>query len=90
MKTVKLVTIPEHQEPQVTSVLCDLCGKEIKPSPRGEVNRVEIEHTYGTSWPECGGGSILFFDVCPECFMGKVVPALEEMGATPQTREWEY
>jgi len=84
-------------ETYTSKVVCDLCGKEA-PHPSDwrpwaiggfDVTETEVTMKTGEQYPECGGGSRFFFDVCPECFKSKVVPAMQALGAELQEEEWD-
>jgi hypothetical protein len=78
----------------LTELTCDICKRKA-PSPsrynpwaegRFDVTDVRVRYEDGDSYPEGGGsGDEVFFDICPECFVNRVVPAIEAMGATLQT-----
>jgi hypothetical protein len=44
----------------------------------------------GQSYPEGGDGEEIEFDICPECFTGKLIPWLESQGAKAVKRDWEW
>lgn len=91
MKTYKTEIIT-REEQTIDVYSCDLCGRA-SPSPydwaegrrRDLDTRIELrDATYGQFDPT---GTIISADVCPECFTGKVVPALEALGLKFRTRD---
>lgn len=66
---------------------CELCGAELdsrggrKKTPDAYNHEVcEIKAEQGNNWPGEGWASGVATDVCFDCFMQKVKPALEQMG----------
>jgi len=59
-------------ETQVSSVLCDKCGKEMSTyeSPMG--NGVCINYRAGYDSEHFGDGTLISFDVCEECIFNMV------------------
>lgn len=91
MKTFKMETIT-REEKTVDVFSCDICGKA---SPGkydwGEDENHDIsvsvelnDYNYSTSDRK---GYYMRTDICPECFRGKVVPALEDIGAVFRTKD---
>jgi hypothetical protein len=77
---------------RVISLTCDLCGHKVEgdewgPSGRFAEETTEISHE--RSWNRYGEGEweTISADICPECFRGKVVPALEAIGVKFQREE---
>ncbi len=68
-------------------VTCDLCGEETDNSGF-DVDNVEVTCRTGEQYPECGSGEEIEVDMCSDCFKNKLVPWLEEQGATIETKEW--
>lgn len=57
---------------------CDFCKQTI-PDNRGyKQNSVEIEASLGDCYPECDTRTTYEIDCCPDCFLNKVKPQLEE------------
>ena len=79
---------------------CDLCGKPSKgygsdwKGANYEVDETEIEVTIrqkeGYNWPEGGSGTNYDIDLCPTCFLGKLVPWLRSQGATIEAENWDW
>lgn len=91
MKTYKTETIT-REESVVNVYSCDLCGR-ISPSQYdwAEERKRELsthlelrDSTYGGFDPV---GTTTSADVCPECFVDKVVPALEAIGLKFRTTD---
>ena len=99
MRIEKTRVVPEKEEKYTAEILCDICGAKSPqhrwdPADWGEdcydVEEVEIRYKTGSSYPEGVSGEEIFFDICPECFEEKVLPALAALGASPQEREWDH
>jgi hypothetical protein len=71
----------------VKEIRCDMCPavtkRELCWPGRGDnnVNRTKIEFEYGSSYPEGQWTTTQSFDVCPDCWEGKVVPWFMSQGA---------
>lgn len=76
---------------EIESITCDLCKQTYRGEEWGaktyETLDVTVEFKKGDSYPGSGDHTILIYDVCPACFMGKLVPAMKEMGAGDPHRE---
>jgi hypothetical protein len=55
-----------------------------------DVNETEISFNKGENYPEGGFGEKLEFDICPDCFMNKLVPWMKEQGSEPRKTEWDW
>jgi len=66
------------------STICDICKKVHKGSgwkkETFEVLETEVRIKTGSSYPEGGSGEDMHFDICPKCFMEKLIPWLKGMG----------
>lgn len=85
---------------------CDLCGakaREIRvfgddrrrSSEEWEmgaydVRRTTIECAVGDSYSDSGNTETTSFDVCPDCFLGKLVPWMAAQGASPTTERTDW
>jgi hypothetical protein len=70
---------------------CDLCGVKGPDSYTDDwesstydnkevVVSVTVKHKDGASYPEGGSGREFHPDICPKCFVEKVLPALRALG----------
>ena len=55
-----------------------------------DVLETRVELKEGVSYPEDSHGEIKSFDLCPKCFVEKLIPWFESQGAKVQESEWEY
>jgi hypothetical protein len=77
---------------------CDLCGKVAKSgnweSSTYEVNEteitVEVRQKDGVSYPDGGGGTLYWVDMCPDCFKNKLIPWLESQGCQADRKDWSW
>ncbi len=76
-------TTPKPWFPTITT--CDLCGLETAPGHDWpsqtwyEQNETEITCTIGEVYPDGDDHrGYIRLDVCPKCFVDKLVPAVEE------------
>lgn len=89
-KTKKV--IPEHEKEIVSHTTCDICKRSNKHGKdRCDISETEINYrVVDYLFPECGGGTNYRYDICHECFVDKVMPALSDLGAVPTIEEWDY
>ena len=88
----KVVVTKEYNE--VVSTTCDICKKTFPgmewPREPYSILETNVSMKIGTSYPECGDGVETIFDICPDCFVTKLIPALRALGAEPREREWSW
>lgn len=101
MRIFKDKFTPARHDKVCVSMQCDLCGKVSESvhdwsSSLYELNETEvsiktiIRHSNGYSYPE-GGNSINYeIDICPECFMEKLIPWLKSQGADIKETESDW
>ena len=95
-RAIKTRTTEPEEGTYTAEVRCDLCG-ELAPRPESyypweksyDVVRPDVRMQTGSHYPEGGSGEIIFFDICPECFTSKVIPALKALGAEPIAKDWD-
>lgn len=97
MRRYEVVRFPAREEQREVAVVCDLCGRHGEGGSwvgMYKVDEVEVEVTIirheGVSYPEGGWGTDYIVDLCPQCFMGRLVPWLREQGAKITERKWEW
>jgi hypothetical protein len=87
-------------------IVCDLCSKNgigdkwNKWSYRllagswnnnsYDIDRTEISYESGSSFPEGGSSEIISYDICPDCFMEKLIPWLKSQGAEGHVEEIDW
>lgn len=90
MRTV--VTVKSERS-VVESIKCDICGKISKgwdwSTSAFEVGRTEVTMKTGEQYPECGHGKEIELDICPDCFITKLVPFVEGFGTKVEVKEWD-
>lgn len=94
MRETKTEVIPERTQER-HRIVCDLCNKATDwqqdwTSDMYAIAETEIRLSTGTRYPECSNREDTVFDVCPECFQGKVIPALVALGMTPRSEEHSW
>ena len=94
MKIKEKKVIPKKEVEQVIAIQCDLCGKQYHPRNWGgslyDVKRTEVSYESGEVYPEGGSTELISYDICPKCFMEKLVPWLESQGAEYEESELDY
>ena len=89
MQHTKKVPVPATSRTEVTQVTCDLCGQPLRTTSSG--GDVTVSYEKGVHYPEGGSGTRVEFDLCAECFEGKLMTWFRENGATgPRETEWDY
>lgn len=94
MKTFKTIT---RDSEVIDKVTCDLCGVicyggydwDTKDSNAYSIEQTTIEYRKGTSYPECRFGETTTIDICPKCFIEKLIPWMKSQGCEPTITEWE-
>lgn len=103
-KHMKSVTVPAteaHTKDVVDYVSCDLCHRQSKTGDYrfGETDwnpenyhhdKVAVHREEGCNYPEIGNSTYTIFDICPDCFLNKLLPWLQEQGACPRTEETDW
>jgi hypothetical protein len=92
---IEKYTIPAKQGERKIP-LCDFCGREGNSlggdwtwtEDNYDVKVTAVGYKTGSSYPEGGSGTTLGVDACPECFMDKVKPKIEELGVEFHETEW--
>ena len=78
---------------------CDICGYKVEGVlgygdnwDMDQTNHAEVilQMSTGTSYAESVSGKRINVDVCPKCFMDKVLPYLKSLGAVVYEEPWEY
>ena len=95
-KVEKRTSVKEYEH--LVSRTCDLCGAEAAgegwDSTKWNVNETEVEievrSKRGTEYPEGGCGTKIVIDICPKCFMGKLIPWVNSQGANVKSVEWDW
>lgn len=61
---------------------CDFCDKDLDKQGTGSWSAYEttIEAVVGERFPECDSRTRYTIDACVECFIEKVIPAIEALG----------
>lgn len=88
---------------KINKIICDICKKEFKgdkskwiPLEQGSIysnyntEETSVSFKYGNEYPEGGSGYIIKYNICPYCFMNKLVPWLESQGAAIVEEEYDY
>ena len=78
---------------QVVRISCDLCGgsgvadwKEDSYDAADTTVTLRTGHNY----PEGGGGEDTTIDICPKCFVEKLIPWVKSQGGEPTVTEWDW
>lgn len=94
MKIKEKKLIPEKEVEVVVAVKCDLCSKEFRTSNWGgssfDIERTSVSYESGQVYPEGGSTELISYDICPKCFMNKLVPWLESQGAEYTLKDNDY
>lgn len=95
MKVQKTIEVPAMARTVVDHLVCDLCGKKSEGdnwSGRGyDVSDTRIEMTTGTNYGTDGGDlETTSIDVCPDCFVSKLLPWAASHGAKPHVKKTDW
>lgn len=91
MKKTELKT---YETKQVIEIICDICGSIGRFGDWAHddiygVATTQVSFRSGSDYGSDGGmGTTVFADICPDCFMKKLKPALEAIGCKFQLEEW--
>lgn len=92
MKKYEERTSPETKYQALVETKCELCGNTTTNKWKTEAFdalEVEVKLKTGSSYPEGGFGEEITIDICPDCFMTKLVPWVKSNGGEPTTKEWD-
>ena len=89
MRYMKTVQIPATAREEVERLTCDFCGNTIRTQGH-TYTEITLQREDVSSYPECSSGTKTVFDCCVDCWDGKVMPALQTLGASPRTEEWDW
>ena len=92
MKTFKIEEIPARTYTAIDEIKCDLCGfitRRLWKSDMFDATESEVRLKTGEQYPEGGSGKEITVDICPDCFVSKLIPWVESQGGKPQTKEWD-
>ena len=97
MRTYKTETIT-REHTYIDRVHCDLCGAVGREGEWAsgiyEVNQTILEvivhQKDGASYPSGGWGTEYVVDLCPKCFLERLVPWLNSQGAKLEQKEWDW
>ena len=92
MRIIKAVKIPERHVDQEIAVVCDICSARSDnefADKQWEVCEIDISYRCGFQYPDSGYGKTVTVDLCPACFMDKLIPWIKSKGGTPTEKEWE-
>lgn len=87
--------IPAREEDHLVAVTCDLCGARSRaggdwdsdPYRKLETN---VSMQDGTSYPENTNYVETKVDICPECFVSKLLPWVEAQGGKPRKEDVSF
>jgi hypothetical protein len=93
-KTETRMSTPQPYEATV-EMTCDICGRKVTGSAWEnrdfKVNETEVKLSEGERYPDDATGEDLSFDICPECFVAKLIPWVEAHGFGKVTRrDWDF
>lgn len=69
---------------QETKTICDFCGRDVKEVSAKhssyDYTRIKVDAKIGASYPEGDSRQGYRTDVCGECFVEKLIPAIQAAG----------
>ena len=95
MKQMKTVLIVEHEEQVFDKLSCDVCGAESNSDENWASKDFEhvttvIKMEERESYPDGGHTRDMTYHICPACFKSKLIPWLENQGASPSVSEADW
>ncbi len=95
MKKYIKIPVPASTREHLEKLICDICKRETKGNWRTEfydTTNTVVEYITGSDFGHHDGGSEekIEFDICPECFVNKLIPALKNLGAEPTKTERDW
>jgi len=90
--TKKTIT---QQVTQVDYIQCDLCGKQKKHQSVWDDGLYDIQETTieirtGKQYPDSYYADVTKADICPQCFVQKIIPTLKKIGVKFYNRVEEH
>lgn len=87
-----------HEYDECVEQTCDVCRTPASDPGSGwrngyyQVSKTvcEVKCEEGAVYPEGGNTTATSYDICPECFIEKLVPLLRGLGAEPTIKEIDY
>lgn len=101
MKVTKEVEVPAKIETQIDHIKCELCTNTTD-EPRNwgdrngsarssyDVNETTVELRTGYSVPDGGDIKSQVIDICPKCFVEKLIPWIKSQGGDVRTEKSEW
>lgn len=90
----KEIVQPEYKHYVVVKIVCDICGAENPgddwSTGHYEVNKTTIEYESGDHYPGDRFTTFLCCDICPTCFVHKLMPWVESHGIGSVREEDRY
>ena len=77
MKEIKIIEAHIEKKEYVDRKICDICKEPIR-NGSWENSEVKLEATIGEVYPETDCRNLYIIDVCQNCFLDKLKPAIEE------------
>lgn len=83
----------ESERRVLAGVTCDICGRKATSDDWSEesygVDEIRIERRHGQQFPEGDFTVLSSFDLCPDCWENKLLPWMQEQGATPSDVDYD-
>ena len=67
----------ETRQVELYDTLCDVCGLKVGRGEAWDMNDATVEARIGKVYPEGDFRQKYSIDICPACFVEKLIPALE-------------
>jgi hypothetical protein len=93
MKKYEKQTRPASTFDALVETKCDLCDKTTKNDWREnsyDATETEVRLKTGANYPADGDGDETTVDICPTCFVQKLIPWVKSHGGTPTVKRWEW
>lgn len=81
-----------HKNTYLVITTCDICGDQTEGHnwAKGGFDRqfISVKNSVGTDFYGDRSGTTYNYDICPGCFIDKLEPFLQSLGAKPSEIDW--
>lgn len=89
--------VASHPYERILTITCDMCHVTVTGDTWAPdtftIAETKVSYKHGTTAPYWDGGgeyTKLFIDICPSCFVSRLLPWLKTQGVSPHTEEVDW
>jgi hypothetical protein len=94
MKHIAIIPVPATEREYVEWLQCDICHRteigDTWAKSTYDIAKVGVFLQVGENYPEYGSEETTSFDICPKCFIEKLVPFIEAFGSKAAVKKTEW